>query len=276
MPICKTCRGEYPQGRRQCPRCGSDVTAWEQKSSRQWSAPGLIPSILAAIVLLLFWARREPSIHHWLVSMMSIALSLLVFVALYTTRHVWRERRWASQVYNASRPQVTMMIVATFVGGIAMSIISFILYKIWRPPPVPFWQQLIFGAAYAPIYVLFTASLTLGMVQAYVSRLDQRVPPPLFMDTERLLRVTVEAALQSLSVPGKSSARRASHSYEVIEALRIPENGGVSVLLYERRQVSLPGSSSRTGVQWVEKGWRIKADRWGRVKSVRPEKLKAG
>ena len=216
--------------------------------------------------MLIFWRRQGPSVHHWMVSLMSIAISLLVFFGLYGTPPAWRNRRWASQVYNAPRPQIIMMIAATFIGGIAMAIASFVLYKTSRPP-VEFWQQLIFGAAYAPIYVLFTAAFTLGAIQAHLSHLNKRVPLPLFVDTERLLRVTIKTALQSLNIPDKSD------NYKILEVNRIPETGGIKVrLLLPERQAYQPKRHSQAGKQQGGKRCNIEADRWGRVKLVQTKK----
>jgi hypothetical protein len=239
---------------------------------RRWGALGLIPSVWAFAALILFWVHQQSSVHHTLASLVSIALSQLLVIVLYMTRLFWRDRYWASQTYDVPHPPLTMTIAATFAGGIGMSIISFILYKVWKPP-VEFWQQLIFGAAYAPIYVLFTISLTLVAIQDYLNRLDQRVPPPIYVHTERLLHVAVKTALQSLGTldsgqPHKLASDDPNQNYQVLEATRIPKNGGIRVLLREQQH----GADA----QRVAKIWRIEADRWGRVQSVKPAAARAG
>jgi hypothetical protein len=307
MPICRTCRGEYvreeclclhclqplgrgvnlchncgaeTRGKRLCPRCKSDVTAWEQEVSplvefiRRWGLLGLLPSLAALGMWIFFWWPKGSPLHHPLISIVGIALSQLVLIVLYITRLSWRERWWASQVYGTASLSLAAAITSSFVAGVALAISSFVVYKLWgRAPSVG--QQAVFGAVYAPTYVCFTASLTLLAIHDYIDRLDQRVPPPIFVHTERLLRVAVETALKSVGVQAGRRAGEASaesdpnRRYEVLEVARIPQDGGVHVSLCVYQQVSLP-EGIRVADGRKEKHWHIEADRWGRVRSVKP------
>ena len=205
------------------------------------------------------------------------------------SRRRWRERSWACQIYATARPYESLVVLVpgSFAGGIAMAIASFVLYKLWKPPSEVeltwFVKQLIFGAFYAPTYVLFTVSLMLLAVQDYVGRLNQLVPPPIFAHTERLLRVTLDTAIQSLSIlegreaGGTLAQRDQEISYDILEIVRVPGNGGIRVLLRISRQpVSQPGYDPGADAQRVPNLWRIEADRWGRVQSVTPGMTGAG
>lgn len=323
MPICRTCRGEYDRrdclcpicgqplgrgenlchqcgaetgGKRLCPRCKSDVTGWEREGFSLlrflWHGGvlGLLPSV-GALGMWMYWNHRPNSLHHPLMTIFSIGMSLMVLILLHIKRLVWRERWWASQVYHTNNSPLTLAIALTFGGGCAFGLASFVLHKIWyEPEPM---LKLIFAAAYSPIYVFFTASLTLLAIQSYIDRLEQRVPQPIFVHTHRLLRVVVEAAAQNLGIfdgapgkpgaPGKTGNNAAQkppaeppsqRKYEVVEVIRT-DNGGLRLLLCEKKLVEQP--AEMFGVKhsaWEEKIWRIEADCWGRVQSLRPlEKL---
>ncbi|MBN2007109.1 MAG: hypothetical protein JXA21_27405 [Anaerolineae bacterium] len=306
MPICRTCRGEYDRrdclcpvcghalgrgenlchqcgaetgGKRLCPRCKSDVTGWEREGFSllrfllQGGMLGLLPSI-AALAMWVYWANRPNVLHHPLMTISSIGVSLMVIVLLHIQRLFWRERWWASQVYRTHNSPLTTAIGVTFAFGFICALIAFALHKTWTDPQPEL--KLIFAAFYSPIWVFFTAALTLLAIQNYMERLDQRVPQPIFVHTHRLLRVVVEGAQQSLGVfdsaPGKAAPNQpVQRKFEAVEIIRIPENGGLRLLLRELKLVEQP--AEMFGVKqttWEEKIWRIEADCWGRVQSLRP------
>ncbi len=92
MPICRTCRGEYdavapsrpPSGSSAsgtapatqpgpCPRCGSDLRAWDRLEITLpdfilWEGGilGLMPAALALGAWLFFWIPREASLYYYL------------------------------------------------------------------------------------------------------------------------------------------------------------------------------------------------------------------
>jgi hypothetical protein len=175
LPATAEARGKtLPPLRRKrlCPRCKSDVVAWEQESFpliqfiRRGGLLGVLPSLAAIAIYLGFRVPKGRSVHHPLVTVVSIALSQMVLIVLYITRLSWREKRWAAQIYSTSHLSLPTVIIVSFVGAVVGGILSFILYKIWNEGEVPFWQQMVFGAVYAPAYVLLTRSRA-------------RMPPPL-------------------------------------------------------------------------------------------------
>ncbi len=130
------------------------------------------------------------------------------------------------------------------------------------------------------MYICFTAALTLVAIQDYMDLLESRVPQPIFVHTDRLLQVVVEAAIQSLSVlNGKESHQYSAHrkdtkrTYEILEVARNSDDGGIHVLLYECKQVSRPNGETDLKIKWLERVWHIEADLWGRVRSLEPETL---
>jgi len=258
------------------------VVAWEQESFsliqfiRRWGVLGLVPS-LAALVLwwAVLWVYVEKPLVHPLTTAASILFSQLVLILLYVNRLFWRERWWATQVYRTAYPPLTLAIGGTAAISVILGVVSAVLYHRWKVT-ADFWKQLIFASAYVPTYMFATASLTLLAIHDYLDRLDQRVPPPIFVHTERLLRVAVEAALQGLSVlNGKQGAAAADsdghmRGYQILEVVRIPETGGIRVLLRRSLRPAQPAAGDSPQLQPDDKTWSIEADRWGRLQSLRP------
>jgi hypothetical protein len=314
MPICRTCRGEYTHrdclcpscgqplgrgtnichrcgadtaGKRLCPRCKNDVTAWERENFplhefvKRWGALGLLPSFVALGLWILFWVRNAHPLHHPVITLFAVGMAQVVLILIYVKRLFWRERWWASQIYNTKNMPLTIAIASTFVLGSLLGAISFVLYKVW--PVVEIWRPWVkaaFAGAYASTYVCFTAALTLVAIQDYMDLLESRVPQPIFVHTDRLLQVVVEAAIQSLSVlNGKEPHQHAvyrkdtNRTYEILEVTRNSEDGGIRVLLYECKRVSRPNGDADTKIKWLERVWHIEADLWGRVRSLEPEAL---
>ncbi len=303
MPICQTCRGEYEQSApprppadqkpdgdsaprvaepRLCPRCGSDVSVWEtmdidlpQFVLWEGGIMGLMPAAVALAVWLFFWLPREASVYYYpVLTAMSFGLSALLFFVLYADRLVWWERWWAAQVYRTRHMSIIALIVITAVAGVLLSALWLLIYAT-SGKPVDLVNKGLFALIYVASYVCLTVAVTLGFVQQYVERLQKCAPSPIFVSTRRLARVVADAAIQSINLmqPGArvSSVREDSQPVcEVLEALRIPEDGGIHVLLRECKLVPYPDAEGQMQEKWMEMLWRIKADRWGHIQSLQP------
>lgn len=310
MPICRTCRGEYDHqsclcpncgqplgrssnichlcgadtnGKRLCPRCKSDVMAWERENFsliqfiQRWGALGLIPSLVDVGVWWFYWRVHPNSLYNPIISVLSIGMSQMLLILLYVKRLSWRERWWASQTYHSGGSPITWMMLLGFIGGGVLALISFILHRVWIAPL--FWQKLIFAATYAPMYALFTLACTLLAIQDFIDRLDQRVPPPLFVHTHRLLHVVVETAIKNLTVLNGAHARGeadANRRYETLKVKRNLETGGIHVFLREYKLAERPDKTGNDLTWlWSEYLWYIEADRWGHIQLLQPTNIAA-
>lgn len=236
---------------------------------------GLMPAALALAVWLFFWLPREVSAYYYpVLTAVSFGLSALLFFVIYADRLVWWERWWAAQVYRVRHMSIISVIVMTALAGVLLSALWLLLYTT-SGKPVGLVNKGFFALIYVASYVCLTVAVTLGFVQQYVERLQKYAPPPIFVSTRRLSRVVVDAAIQSINLmqPGArvSSIREDSQPVcEVLEALRIPENGGIHVLLRECKLVPYPDAEGQMQEKWMEMLWRIKADRWGHIQSLQP------
>lgn len=309
MPICRTCHGEYERaecqcpsceqplgtrggrlcqhcgadtvGRRMCPRCHSDVTAWERESfsMRQFigrgGALGMLPTLAAIGMWAVYWRVHPRVIYHPLMTILGVAISQIVLVALFVNRLEWHERWWASQIYRSNNSPLPLTIAASFVAGLACTALAFVMFKMWDVDPTV-WQKMLFALAYLLMYGLFTASATLMGMQDYMARLNQRVPQPIFVHIHRLLRVVVETAIKSLMILNGANTvapnvGRPNRRYEMVEVLRQNEGGGIHTVIREYKLVERPDpATGELHARWDEVLWYIEADQWGHIRVLEP------
>jgi len=288
------------------------VSVWEQENITvfqfvflQGGLLGLIPGALALIVWWCWWNPHETSLYYYpILTAASAVLSLLLFFVLYIKRLFWWERWWASQVYQAAPVSIVAAMTLSGLGGVFFSILWIFLYTAWGKPE-ELIRKAIFALVYVLSYVCLTALLTLLFIHRYISHLERDAPQPIFVDTKRLLMVVVDTVTQSINLMPKSNNPRGAPAstctgmtatagprlgfksgprgasvsppqapiYEAIEVLRIPENGGIVAVLRECKPVWHPDAEGKMQEEWREMRWRVQADRWGRVQSVKPGTL---
>jgi len=285
MPICRTCRGEYDATERQrCLRCGSDVTAWDRLDTtladfivQEGGILALLPAV-AAIVVWLLWIPREESGNYFpVLTFVCLGVCLLSFFMIYDSRLSWWEHFWAEQVYRTPRISLDLWIAITAIGGLFFSPL-WVLYYTSVGRPVDFVSKAFFAFIYVMAFVCLTTAITLVVVSEYIARIKKFAPPPIFASTERLLGVVVDAAIDDINLPelDANTPTKCADTpavYEVLQTLRIPENGGIHVLLRECKCVEYPSTDGKNQKKLMEMLWRIRADRWGRVEVLRPGSL---
>jgi len=302
MPICRTCRGEYdvatpsrpPSGSsasgttpvpQPCPRCGSDLQAWEQLEItlpdfilREGGIIGLMPAALALAAWLFFWVPREASLYYYpILTFASFGVCALLVFVIYDDPLSWWERWWASQVYQVRRVPIVLLVTLTALAGIFLSGL-WVLYYATSGKPDDLSGKIFFALIYVMSYICLTLGLTLAILHQYILRLEKYAPPPIFVSTEKLLRVVVEAAIRNINLPGLNTRGSAGSStldpvYEVLQTFRIPENGGIHTLLREYKRVQYPSPDGKMQDRPMEMLWRIQADRWGRIQVLHPGTL---
>jgi len=286
------CRAQV-NGSRLCPRCQSDVTVWEQEDLslltfvlEHGGILGLFPAVVVWLVWLFFFLLRGGwTLYDQVVAAIASALSAMTFLMLFSLRLEWREKRWIAQISRERPPQLLAAQIFTALAGILLPALCAVLYSLWPQPWTPL-QKLGFGVVYVPSYVLLTIVIILSIVVSYMDALDRRVPQPLFMDTRRLLMV-VMGAVRDINLLGhqQHSRRRPrivlggdpgeeTPFYEIVEAVRLREDGGVRVLIHEWLPTHhARGQSNETMSDYAEMYWHVKSDRWGRIESMQPESL---
>ncbi len=304
MPICRTCRGEYsavspsrpssgPSAGATapatqpavCPRCGSDLHAWDRLEITLpdfilWEGGilGLMPAALALAAWLFFWLPREASLYYYpILTFASFGVCVLLAFVIYDDPLSWWERWWASQVYQVRRVPIVLLVTFTALAGIFLSALWVLFYATYGKPD-DWLGKVLFAFIYVLSYVCLTLAITLAILHQYILRLEKCAPPPIFTSTEKLLRVVVDAAIHDINLPGLNRRSAAGSSaldpvYEVLQTLRIPENGGIHVLLRECKRVQYPDADGKLQSKPMEMLWRVQADRWGNVQVLRPGSL---
>jgi len=288
MPTCRTCYGEYQKKQSSCPRCESDVDVWK---TAELSLPeyilytiiGLGPSLVMALIIWRAASLQPNSLHHFIAGLLAVGLPILAFFSIFGQRHKIRELTWAQQVYKPRfRLHPALIGILALLATIVLWLVSYVLFKVWGDPKViKYYHKLIFALVYSLGHLCFTASATLLVLQRYLKTLDESVPPPLFVNTDRMVQVAVKTAFKILGTNVKSEGlqdlradQKVTRRLEVMQTSRRDDDGGVRISVREYRGTRLEGDDFFGHPQWIENTWIIEADRWARIQSLKPSEVK--
>jgi hypothetical protein len=179
-----------------------------------------------------------------------------------------RERGWAAEVYQVRGLALSNIgLISLVTGGLCMVIVVS-LQKAWPTPVFP--HKLLFALFYTATFGSFTAGLTLLPLGNHLSRLNDRMPQPIFVHTDRLFDIVIKTVAKSIKDRGDSGEEKATNSdFEIIEVTRNPADGGIQGLVKEHKLIQHPNRTSGKQSE-VEMTWTIDADKWGRLRSVKP------
>lgn len=304
MPICRTCRGEYnpsetlcpachnplggrslnlchhcgaeTSGQRLCPRCYSDVSAWEKEQLTMLQFIlrggffGLLPLLLMLITWLLVIAWRGYHPFNLLSTGIGVAAALILFRVLYIKRFFWRERFWAAQIYRENNPPLLLIILASLFAGIILLVLWLVLYAEILKEPQTMLEKLALTLPYVLGFIGLTIGLTMFAIQNYLDALDERVPQPLFVHTDRLLEVVLRTAGKSIKDGDSQAVEPGSlERFDVLQVVRNPADGGIRIWLKPRKPTLTTEEAAPCEVVPEETLWLVDADRWGRVRAIK-------
>lgn len=275
MPTCHTCRGEYTKhtwlcpeckapfvpdargegqrchqcqhlsfDRRLCPRCGSDVRAWERVGAEGNPIARNPLPYLPALVALIGTVFQWPP--HLLGSILAIALSLIAFFILSAKSPDFRLSGWEREFKSKPGASIVAIELGAFLVGLAMALLTIVLLKYWIQPPAEpgFLEKLIVSLTYSLSFVLFTIAVTALLIKRQVAKLNRQAPQPVFVDSQRLLKLVLEEAAKQLDL---NTAPKMT---------RFERTGDAGIQVFARQ---------RGGAEW-----EIRANKWGRVRSINP------
>ncbi len=61
--------------------------------------------------------RNGHELHHPVITLCAVGMSQVVLILIYIKRLFWRERWWASQIYNTKNMPLTIAIASAFILG---------------------------------------------------------------------------------------------------------------------------------------------------------------
>jgi hypothetical protein len=254
------------------------VSAWEkeQLTMLQFILRGGFFGLLPPLLMLGTWlwviAWRDYHLFNLLSTGMGVAASLILFRVLYIKRFFWRERFWAAQIYRENNPPMLVIILASLFAGIILLVLWLVLYAEILKDPQTMLEKLALTLPYVLGFIGLTIGLTMFAIQNYLDALDERVPQPLFVHTDRLLEVVLRTAGKSIK-DGDSQAVEPSRPgslerFDVLQVVRNPADGGIRIWLKPRK----PTPTEETAPCEVvpeETIWLVDADRWGRVRAIK-------
>lgn len=261
MPLCTTCYGQAQKTDAQCPRCNTDLNAWRRESTyllHAYAIPVIVLALVAATILALLLSFNVVS--AFLPFFPSVFVALGLCASWYA---IWQEA-WVRQVRPRWSPSVTQWVVVTMVLALLLGATALLLEYGWDVAELALLRRLVLLGLVSRACMCLAASLTLVVIQLYISDLKERVPQPIFVDINKRSAIVQRTAGQQ--VGGKD--------LEVLATERA-KDGGVWLPVREcRGRVVMPNPSSggnlESGSSIILPSWIVRADRWGRVRSMRP------
>lgn len=278
MATCKTCRGEYLDAQNRCPRCNSDTKGWQSAQidlERFLFQGGFAVLIIPLIVTAMLPLRPRlltATLTRYLVTIsVTMILCYASILAIFSSRYSLRERLWDIHVAQDTSLHPAIAAAIAFLVSIASLVVAFIITQIVEAD-AGLAIQLLFFTFCALGFILLTASLTFFIVLAQVEILNDKVPHPIYVNTNRLLNIALREANNSLRDSSPAAGENAGYHFEVVTLERTPDLG-IDVLVHAqhlRQKLDLQRglSDKQTGECNF---WRINADKWGRIRSLKPE-----
>lgn len=260
MPLCTTCYGQAQKTDAQCPRYNTDLNAWRRESTyllHAYAIPVIVLALVAATILALLLSFKVA--NAFLPFFPSVFVALGLCASWYA---IWQEA-WVRQVRPSWRPSVIHWIIATMLLALLFGAVALVLEHRWDGAELEMVRKLALLGLVSLACMCLTVSLTLVVIQSYISDLKERVPQPIFVDIKKLSAIVQRTAGEQ--VGGKT--------LEVLATERA-KDGRVWLQVGEcRGRVVLPNLSSGGKLESGSitlPSWIVRADRWGRVRSMRP------
>ena len=273
-----------------CPRCQTDIYSWRQKEEQGKGAKKITsvlkrsyPFIMPLLALVLWITGAHP---HWVGSLLAVVLCVVGFLVLGNKASDFRIAKWARPFMAKPGLALEVIELGAFFIGLAVGLLTLILMKYWVLPPADpsFVAKLVTSLTYSLFFVLITIALTGMMVNAQVRELDRVMPQPIFTNTARLLKIVIESARGQLNLQG-------GHTVESVERTG---DAGLQVVVSLKRKVTTAEKTRETTVLRTRQGggtetsrktedeekiterdeqgsiasWAVKADKWGRIRSI--------
>ncbi len=227
----------------------------------------VIPAISLVQILLsaLFPSLFGPLPSNLRVEILSQALAFFLstadFLFIYTLRFNLWEYEWLRQVTRDKRmPSLVTMAVVAFQMSVVAALVYLILKLFWIPPASPppvgldvtgIVQKILLPILYSWIFVTFVFCTMLLCTVRYIRLLNQRVPQPVFMNTDHLVELVIASLRENLET---------ENPLKVAEIERIP-NGGVKLTVERLKEDG----------EEVEKKYDVIANERGRITSLKEQ-----
>jgi hypothetical protein len=223
---------------------------------------------------------------HWVGSLLAIILSFVPFYIIRNNTRAYRIAKWARPFKAKPGLSLETVELGSFIVGLAMGLVTLILMRYWILPPAEpaFVEKLLTSLTYSLFFVLITIAFTGMMVNAQIRELDRTMPQPIFTNTARLLHIVLQSATQQLNLQGAPTVESVERTDDVgvrvvlslrrkvTEAEKTHETSETTEENIKEPQVSTKLKKEEKNTEKDEKEsvarWAIKADMWGRIRSI--------
>ncbi|MCR4405570.1 MAG: hypothetical protein NUW24_01405 [Anaerolineae bacterium] len=271
-PVCKAGGTIAYHKENICPFCGADNSGARALSAQGGgdrlrrfflNFPGVLALIFALAPLVSPFARRSlgPYISIGVSTVLAVFLSCLIVFFSYSLKGKLRDYSWGRRVKKGLRPSPILIMIAALVAALALALVFIATYKDEG------YSRLLNSLMYSGIFIFFSLAFALGAAQQYAAYLDgtMQLPEPVFAHEDRLVRVITKSAQRKL---GDKTPLR------LLEMERRPTSGVVILFAhYGDPEYKPTGDGKNTITVREERKWKVVADEWGNILSIREEGL---
>ena len=280
MANCAVCREDIERGA-MCPRCGSDNSNVQDLTLGYFGSIWAILSfilIFAPLFMLLpgvfSWANEilQPVVSLRVAGPIALLITLIVAFFMFSMREELHEGALTSpfkEKPGRSLPiwALTFFLLAVllaFLLGFAITTKHLLIGapgdwsaqlqgKLVYGGTLHLLLQLLMTGCFVLLLAFFSLSAGLMAVYEYGQFVDERLPDPIYLNEQLLLKVVLEMVRNKLGPDVE---------VQMTEMNRLP-NAGVSMTLHHKGELNIDDTKLLE-----QKSWKVEADRWGRVQKV--------
>ena len=271
-PVCKAGGTIAYYKENVCPYCGADNSGARALSAQGGGERlrrfflnfvGVLALIFALAPLITPFARRSlgPYISIGVSTVLAVFLSCLIVFFSYSLKARFRDYSWSRRVKEGFHPSLILIMIVALVIALALALAFVATYKNEG------YSRLLNSLMYSGIFIFFSLAFALGAAQQYAAYLDgtMQLPEPIFAHEDRLARVITESAQRKL---GDKIPLR------LLEMER-KSTGGAAIIFahYGDPEYKPTGDGKNTITVREERKWKVVADEWGNILSIREEGL---
>ncbi|MBC8492378.1 MAG: hypothetical protein H8D43_01230 [Chloroflexi bacterium] len=227
---------------------------------------GILALVAATIPVLALLSLASRQVRNSFSGSMGILLVLqfgalialiTVIVLIYTRRFSLREYQLLRQARSAWSP--SLAVLATVILAILLICASLVIAPHFSPriieTPSPFYSDIHLFYFADIVAIALAIFLMLLAALGFIGRLNQRVPPPIYLRVDELASLVLSSAEERLG-----------YGHEQLKpiAMKRTNSGGIRITAKGVERVKKKSNGELVTVK-LDRVWNIEADQWGRV-----------
>ena len=277
MANCAVCREDIVVGS-VCPRCGNDNRDVKDLTLGYFGSIWAILSFLLIVVPLFMllpgvfsWADDilQPVVSLRVAGPITLLITLIVAFFMFSMREELHEGALISPFKEKPGRSLPIWALTFFLLAVAIAfLLGFAITtkhmligapgewnarlqgKLVYGGTMHLLLKLLMTGCFVLLFAFFSLSAGLMAVYEYGQFVDERLPDPIYLNEQLLLDVVLDMVRKEL---GKSV------EVQMTEMSRLPD-AGVAITLHHKGDLNIGDTKLLE-----QKGWKVEADRWGRV-----------